>query len=269
MKAIWTGHVSFGLINIPVRLFSACEEHPITFDLLHKTDLSPIRYAKICKEEDKEITYTDLVKGYEYQEGQYIVIDENDLKIPERVKSIEIKQFARLEEVDFIFFERPYYLEPGKGGEKAYALLRETLRISKKVAIVKFIIRNKEHLGLLKEYQNIIILDQMRFPEEMRNSDELKLPSEDLITKTEMDMSLKLVNQLTKKFNPKNYRDEYTEQLKELIEAKLRKKPLPKKTIIKKSSKIHDITALLEASLKSTKVSKPVNKNPAKRAKNN
>lgn len=270
MRAIWTGSISFGLINIPVRLYSASEEHPITFDLLHKTDLSPIRYAKICKEEEKEIPYPDIVKGYEYQQGQYVVIEDEDLKRihEERIKTIEIKQFAQLSEIDCVFFERPYYLEPGKGADKPYALLRETLRSSKKAAIVKFVIRNKEHLGILKEYKNLIVLDQMRFAEEMRNTEELHLPSKDLINKKEMDMSLKLVDQLTEKFNPDEYRDEYTELLKEAIEAKVKShgKLVPsKKTPIKKSTKIHDITALLEASLKANKPTrKPVKKTAIK-----
>jgi DNA end-binding protein Ku len=266
MRAIWTGSISFGLINIPVRLYSASEEHPITFDLLHRTDLSPIRYARICKEEEKEVPYKDIVKGYEYQQGQYVVVDEEELKgaDEEKTKTIEIKQFAHLAEIECVFFERPYYLEPGKGADKAYALLRETLKMSQKAAIVKFVIKNKEHLGVLKEYHNVIVLDQMRFAEEMRNTDDLKVPSSNLITKKEMDMSLKLVEQLTETFNPEQYRDEYTEKLKETIKAKVKsqEKPSKKKMPVKKSSKIHDITALLEASLKAHK---PAKHEPIKR----
>lgn len=269
MRAIWTGSINFGLINIPVRLYSASEEHPLSFDFLHKTDLSPIRYARICKNEEKEVPYKDIVKGYEYQKDQYVVVDDEELKRAneQKVKTIEIKQFAQLSEIDFVFFERPYYLEPGKGAEKAYALLRETLRISKKTAVVKFVIRNKEHLGILKEYQNVIVLDQMRFSEEMRSTESLKLPAKDIITKKEIDMALKLVDQLTEKFNSQQYHDEYTQLLKETIEAKVRsgKKPLSRKQQhIKESAKIHDITALLEASLKANKSTKSMKKKPAK-----
>lgn len=266
---MWTGSISFGLINIPVRLYSATEEHPITFDLLHKKDLSPIRYARICKEEEKEVPYKDIVKGYEYQKGEYVVIDEEDFKRADeqKVKSIEILQFANLDEIDFIYFERPYYLEPGKGAEKAYALLRETLIASRKAAVVKFVFKNKEHLGILKEYKDIIILDQMRFFAEIRDMAELKLPSKDLVSKKEMDMSLKLVNQLTEKFKADRFHDEYQDELKELIEEKIKNQgKLPKKKApAQKSAKIHDITALLEASLKESRVGgkKTADKTPA------
>lgn len=260
MRAIWSGSINFGLINIPVKLYSASEEHPISFDLLHKDDLSPIRYAKICKEEEKEIPYKDIVKGYEFRQGEYIVVTEEDLKSfdEQKVKAIEIKQFVILNEIDFIFYERPYYLEPAKGADKAYALLRETLRSSKKGAIVRFVIRNKEHLGVLKEYKNVIVLDQMRFFEELKATKGLNLPTDNLISKKELEMSLKLVEQLTEKFKPEEYRDEYTQQLKEMIESKLKsnKKVPHKREAIKKSSKIHDITALLEASLKANKTKK-------------
>ena len=265
MRAIWTGSISFGLINIPVRLYSATEEHPITFDLLHKTDLSPIRYARICKEEEKEVPYKDIVKGYEYQKGEYVVVEEEDFKKADeqKVKTIEIKQFTDISEIDFVYYERPYYLEPGKGADKAYALLRETLKASKKGAIVKFVFKNKEHLGVLKEYQNSIILNQMRFYEELRDINELKLPSKELISKKEMDMSLKLVSQLTEKFYPDHFHDEYTDSLRERIENKIKhhgKIPARKTAATHKPSKIHDITALLEASLKEAKAPKKTSK---------
>lgn len=264
MRSIWSGSISFGLINIPVRLYSATEEHPISFDLLHKTDLSPIRYARICKDEEKEVPYKDIVKGYEYQKGQYVIVDEEDFKRADehKVKTIEIIHFTNIEEIDFVYFERPYYLEPSKGADKAYVLLRETLKVSKKGAIVKFVFRNKEHLGVLKEYQNSIVLDQMRFFEEMRDVTELKLPSKDLITKKEMDMSLKLVSQLTEKFHPDRFHDEYTDQLRETIEAKVRdhEKQPRSKAPPHRSTKIHDITALLEASLKEAKAPKKTSK---------
>ena len=169
-----------------------------------------------------------------------------------------LEHFANVDEIDSVYFEKPYYLEPGKSADKAYALLRETLKISKKVAIVKFIFKNKEHLGILKEYVNSIVLEQMRFYEEMRSMDDLKLPSKELVNKKEIEMSLKLVDQLTQTFHPKKFHDEYTEKLKETIEAKIKNKgkTRTKKAPPQKTTKVHDITALLEASLKETKNTK-------------
>ncbi len=258
MRALWSGAVSFGLINIPIRLFSASEERSLDLDMLHKKDLSPIRYARICKAEEKEIPYQDIVKGYEYQKGEYVVVSPEDLKNArtEKSQSIEILHFAKAEEIDSIYFEKPYFLEPGKGANKPYALLRETLLASKKVAIVKYVFRDREHIGILRPYQNCILLLQMRYTEEIRALDELKLPDEKIVNKKELDMSLKLVNELTEKFNAEQYHDNYTDQLKELIEAKIAgetRSGTRKKTPNSKSAKIHDITALLEASLKETR----------------
>lgn len=251
MRSIWSGAVSFGLINIPVRLFSGSEEHPINFDMLHKTDLSPIRFARICLEDGKEIPYKDIVKGYEYQKGEYIVIDAEDFKLISKSKTdtIEIVQFAKEEEIDSVFYEKPYFLEPGKGGNKAYALLLQTLKNTKKVAIVKFVFRNKEHLGVLRPYQGAIILNQMRFASEVRDTKELKLPENETISKKDIEISTKLVEQLTSKFNPADFHDDYTQELQEIIDAKVKGVKPAKKGVERKTSKIHDITALLQASL--------------------
>jgi DNA end-binding protein Ku len=251
---MWTGVISFGLLNVPVRLYRGSEERALSFDMLHKKDLSPIRFARICLADGQEIPYKDIVKGYEYEKGEYVVIDESEFKKADKEKSetIAIMHFALEEEIDPIFFEKPYFLEPGKGGNKAYALLLETLRTSKKVAIVKFVFLNKEHLGALKPYQDCLTLIQMRFMDEVRSHDELKLPQKGEVTKKELDMSLKLVKQLTQKFDPKKYHDEYTEEIKEVIEAKIKGLSLAPKKAAKKSTKVHDISALLKASLEET-----------------
>lgn len=252
---MWSGSISFGLINIPVRLYSGSAEHPINFDMLHKTDLSPIRFARICLEDGKEIPYKDIVKGYEYQKGEYVVIGQEDFKAISKTKTdtIEILQFAKEEEVDPILFEKPYFLEPAKGGNKAYALLLETLNRTKKVAVVKFVFRNKEHLGILRPYEGAIILNQMRFISEIRDIKELKLP-EETVSKKDLEMSIKLVDQLTTKFDPDEYQDEYTKELQQVIEDKVKGiKPQKKGGVAKKVSKVHDITALLQASLEEAK----------------
>lgn len=259
MRSIWSGALSFGLINIPVRLYSGTEDHAISFDLLHKKDLSPIRYARICKQDEKEIPYQDIVKGYEYQKGEYVVVTEDDFKEVENEKtsSIEIVQFSLKETINPIFYEKPYFLEPGKGADKSYALLRETLLKSKKVGIVKFAFRNRGHLGIIEPYGNAIILIQMRFASEIREIEELKLPKEGLINKKELDIALKLVDQLTDSFKPEAFHDEYTEKLEQLLAAKIKGLPVRKKTPTPaKPSKVHDILSLLKASLAKPKTPK-------------
>lgn len=258
MRSIWSGTLSFGLINIPIRLYSGTDEHPFNFDMLHKTDLSPIRFARICKTEEKEVPYKDIVKGYEYQKGEYLVIEDEDFKkvISQKTDTIEIVSFAHEDEIDPIYFEKPYFLEPGKGADKSYALLRETLRKSKKVGVVKFVLRNRAHIGIIKPYQDAIILDQMRYATEVRQLEGLKLPSEKTISKKELDMALKLVEQLTDKFNPNAYEDTYAKDMQAVIDAKLKgAKPL-KKAPPPKESKVHDIMSLLKASLEEGKPAK-------------
>lgn len=262
MHSIWSGAISFGLINIPVHLYSGSREQTLSFDMLHKRDLSPIRYARICKEEDKEIPYKDIVKGYEYEKGEYVVVDDEDFKRVHADKSntIEIVQFTETAEIDSIYFEKPYFLEPGKGADKSYALLCETLKQSDKVGVVKFVLKYREHIGIIKPFGNAIILIQMRFASEINDLEELKLPKEP-INKKELDMALKLVQQLTEKFKIEAFKDTYTNELKKIIDAKIKgEKPGKKGASPAKPSKVHDIMSLLKASLEEKQPAKKVRK---------
>ena len=251
MHSIWSGTISFGLINVPIRLYSATDEHMISFHLLHKDDLAPIRYARICTEDGKEIPYENIVKGYEYEKGEYVVIEDEDFKRASALKTnmIEIVNFSMENEIDPIYFEKPYYLEPGKGASKSYALLREALSQSHKVAIVKYVLKNKEHLGVVKPYLDVLILDQLRFANEIRNLEGLKLPEKDEVGKKEVEMAMKLISQLTEKFDINAYHDTYTEKLQEVIDDKIKGRALPKAGKPPKPSKVHDIMSLLKASL--------------------
>lgn len=256
MRTLWSGSLSFGLINIPIKLYSASEEHALSFDMLHKKDLSPIRFARICKADGKEVPYSEIVKGYEYKKDEYIVVEEADFKqaSPEKSDQIEIVNFAHESEIDTVYYHKPYYLEPGKGADKSYALLRETLKKSEKVGIVRYVFRNLGHLGIIKPYGDAIILVQLRFANELRSMEDLKLPPEKEINKKEVDMALKLVNQLTEEFNIKDYHDTYHEKLEKVIKDKLKGvKPSTKSTAVSKPSKVHDIMALLKASLEEDK----------------
>lgn len=258
MRSIWSGALSFGLINIPVYLYSATEEHPVSFDLLHKTDLSPIRYARICKKEEKEIPYEDIVKGYEYQKGEYVVLEESDFQqiAAQKSGSIDILHFANEEEVDSIYFDKPYFLEPGKGASKAYALLRDALQQSAKVGIIRFVFRNKEHIGLIKPHFEVLVLNQMRFASEIRSIKGLNLPGEGESSKKEVEMAIKLIDQLTESFDPNVHQDHYLKDLKEMIERKVRGiEPMKKKKAVKSSSKVHDILSLLKESLEESVMS--------------
>lgn len=269
MRSIWSGSLSFGLINIPVQLYSATQDHALSFDMLHKTDLSPIRYARICKEDGKEIPYKDIVKGYEFQKGEYVVVTDEDFKRVDVKKSstIDIKGFVFEDEIDAIFFEKPYYLEPAKGADKAYALLRDALRKSKKVGLVTYVFRNREHLGVIKPFEDAIILNQLRFASEIRDLAGLKLPKEGLANKKEVEVALKLIDQLTTEFVPEDYQDTYIEELKGIIDQKVKgitpRKRAPAKA---KSSKVHDIMSLLKASLDEEKAHHKAPTKPRKKA---
>ncbi len=251
MRAIWSGALSFGLVNIPVKLYSATAGMGIDLTMLHKKDLSPIRYAKICRLDGKEIPYEDIVKGYEYQKGDFVILTEEDFKKAnvEKTKAIEIESFAKESEINPIYFEKPYYLEPEKGAEKAYALLRESLKKSKKIGIARFVLRNREHLAAIRPEDKVIVLEQMRFEEEVKSPADLALPDAKKAGNREVEIALALIDQLTEHFNPKKYKDTYTDELKKVIEAKAKGKPIKTKGKERQATEVADIMAMLKKSL--------------------
>ena len=251
MRALWSGSLSFGLINIPVRIFSAILDHSLNFVMLHNKDLSPIRFARICKADGKEIPYEDIVKGYEDQPGDYVVLVEEDFEQAnvKKTKSIEIMDFIDEKEIDTIYYEKPYFLEPGKGADKAYVLLREALKKSKKVALAKFVLHNREHLAVVKPYDQIIILNQLRYNSELKKPDQLQLPASVKTSPQEITMALKLIDQLTGHFEPEKYHDTYTEELENIIEAKAKGKKPRAKGKEPKITPVKDMMRLLKESL--------------------
>jgi DNA end-binding protein Ku len=252
MRPIWTGSISFGLVNIPVRLFSGINPRQgIDLDMLHKDDHSPIRFARICRKDGEEVPWADIVKGYEYREGDYIVLTEAELNNldAEKSQTIDIKQFVQAGEVDIRYFEKPYYLEPVKGGEKAYALLHAALEESDKLALAEFVIHQREHLGVIKPVGRALVLNQMRYPTDIREGTALNLPSGEKVSKDEVKVALKLISQETKPFAPEDFRDTYTEELEDLIKAKTKgKKPAKRKPAHKETS-AGDLMDALKASL--------------------
>jgi DNA end-binding protein Ku len=250
MRAIWTGAIGFGLVNIPVRLFSATESSDLDLDMLDKKDHSKIRFKRVNEETGKEVAWENIVKGYDYN-GKYIVLTDEDFEkaSPEKNKIVEIAEFVDENEIESIFFETPYFLEPQKAGEKAYALLRDALKKSGKVGVGSFVMRSKESLCVVKPLDNVIVLNKIRFSQEIRNVNDLNIPNKVTIKPAELQMAISLINQLTGKFDISKYKDSYSDALLKLIHAKAKgKKPAtPHMRVVHNKAK--DLMSQLKASL--------------------
>ncbi len=256
MRAIWTGAISFGLINIPVKMYSAIEESSLDLDMLDSKDHSNIKFIRVNETTGKEVKFADIVKGYKIDD-QYIVLEDEDFEAAdaEKTKTIDIVNFVAEKEIDSIYYEQPYYLEPDKTGMKAYALLRDALRDSKKVGVTTFVLRNKEGMATLKPYENVIVLNRIRFAQEIRSTSELKLPTVPKTKSRETEMANKLIEQLTEKFDISEFKDTYSDKLMAIIKnkAKGKKQPKPKMQVVHKQS--DDLMSMLKASLESKKKS--------------
>ena len=247
---MWKGSIVFGLVNIPVKLYVATGDQELKFHLLHKKDNSEIKYARICKLEEKEVPWAEIVKGYEVSKGKFVIFEDKDFEKADvtRSKSIDIQAFVEESEIDSAYYMKPYFLEPEKNGSKAYALLREALRKSKKVGIAKFVLRNREHLGVIKAYDEALVLNQIRYQEELLQPKGLDLP-EGKASAQEMDLALDLIERLTEEFEPKKYKDTYVEEIQELIMKKAKGLKIEPKKEPAKKTKVHDLMGLLKASL--------------------
>lgn len=257
MRAIWTGSLSFGLINIPVRMYSASESKSgLSFHQLEKKTLARIRYARISRESGREVPYEDIVKGYEYQDGDYVVLTDEDFAKAnrQRQKTIDIKAFTDSSEIDQRYYAKPYYLEPDKGAEPAYALLREALSRAKKVAVAKYVLRNRDHLASIAPIGRAITMFELRFSDEVRGLAGLNLPEASATSSEYIDMALKLIEQLTINFIPEDYRDEYTAELQDIINQKAKGKRPKAKGKPKQPTKSQDIMASLKKSLEAAGV---------------
>jgi DNA end-binding protein Ku len=250
---MWKGSIAFGLVNIPVELFSAVRDHRPRFRLLHAKDESPVHYERVCATEGKPVGGEDLVKGYEYEKGQFVVLSKDDFKTAalEKTKTVDILDFVRPEEIDERYFETPYYLQPGKGADRAYALLREAIRESGRVGVAKIILRDAQHLAAVEAIGEAIVLTMMRFSDELRDMDDFRFPKASGIRPAEMKMALQLIGNLEAKWDPEKYTDEYKTNLMRIIEAKLKgKKPrLLARDTGPKGAEVIDLMARLRASL--------------------
>lgn len=228
--------------------------HPrqgIDLDMLHKEDHSRIRFARVCRKDGEEVPWDDIVKGYEYRDGDYVVLSDKELENldAEKSQTIDIQQFLQEGEVDIRYFEKPYYLEPIKGGEKAYSLLHAALEQSDKLALAKFVMHQREHLAVIKPVGRALILNQMRFPTDIREGTDLNLPDGKKVTQDEVKVALKLIAQETKPFMPEDFKDTYTEELEDLIKAKTKGKKPAKHKAVHKDTSASDLMSALKASL--------------------
>jgi DNA end-binding protein Ku len=251
--AIWSGAISFGLVNIPVKVYSATQDSGLDLDMLDSHDHSNIKFKRVNEKTGREVDFKKIVKGYKYN-GEYVVLDPEDFKSADAVKTktIDIINFVNEEEIDPMYYESPYYLAPDKAGERAYALLRDALAHAKKVGVASFVMRNKEILTILRPKEKAIVLNRIRFEEELRSMEGLNLPDTTKAKSKELTMANKLIEQLTEKFDISAYKDTYTERLLEVIKAKAKgKKPARKLKVVHK--KTEDLLSALEASLKEKK----------------
>lgn len=251
MRAIWTGAIGFGLVNIPVKIFSATQESRLDLDMLDKRGHAPIKYARINSNTGKEVEWADIVKGYRVDD-KYVVLTDADFEkaSPEKSRIIGIEEFADVGLIDAMYYETPYYLEPAKGGEKAYVLLREALKQSGKVAIGRFVMRNREALCVLRGVDDMLLLQKLRFPEEIRSYDELDIPGNIAVKPAELKMAQALITQLTpKKPSLEKYKDTYDAALMKIIQAKAKGKKVAAPQIKIVHSKSKDLMEQLKASL--------------------
>jgi DNA end-binding protein Ku len=226
-RAIWSGSVSFGLVNVPVRMYSAISETDLRFHLIHEPDGGRIGYQKICKEEGEPVPEDEIVKGFEFKEDEFVVLTDEDFDAAkaEGVKSIEISDFVPYDEIDPIFFEKTYYLGPQSGGEKVYALLREAMEKTGLAGIAKFVMRDRQHLGCLRVREGTLTLEKMFFHDEVRPIDEIA-PRNAKVSKSELDMATSLIEQFTGTFEPEKYEDTYRAALCDVIRAKRKGKTI-------------------------------------------
>jgi DNA end-binding protein Ku len=225
-RALWKGSISFGLVNIPTELHTAVRDHRPKFRMLHEKDQSPVKYERMCIRDGHAVAWEDLVKGYEYAKGRFVVLTKEDFKAAavEKTRTIDIIDFVKADAIDDRFFETPYYLVPSKGGERAYALLREAIRESDRIGIATFILREAQHLAAIEVIDHAIVLSVLRFVDELADPKPLGFPTRDGIRKAELDMAKALVNSLAADWDPEKYTDEYRDNLLRIIKAKVKGK---------------------------------------------
>ena len=250
MRAIWTGAIGFGLVNIPVKIYSATQTSNLNLDMLDKKDHSHIKYQRVNEHTGKEVDWNNIVKGYKI-DNNYVVLDEKDFEAAsaEKTKTINITDFVKESEISSLYYETPYYLEPDKSGTRPYKLLLEALEKTKKVGVATFVMRNKEALAILRPDKNVIVLNKIRFEQEIRDPNELTLPKNTEVKPAELKMAVTLIDQLTGKFDISKYKDNYNDELLKIIKAKSKGKKIKTPEMKVVHSKAKDLMDQLKASL--------------------
>ena len=220
-RSLWSGSISFGLVNVPVRLYSAIEEHKLHFNLLHTKDDSPIGYEKICKKEDKPVPDDEIVKAFEYKKGQFVYVTDEDFEAAkvEGYKAIDITDFVPQEDIDPIYYAKTYYVGPDDGAERVYSLLVQAMEDSGLTALATFVMRDQQHLGALRVREGVIMLEQLHYADEIRPLKEIKA-SKRKVDKKELQMAARLIDSFTGDWQPRKYKDTYRDELMAVIEAK-------------------------------------------------
>ncbi|MGH2764305.1 MAG: Ku protein [Actinomycetota bacterium] len=268
MKTMWRGAISFGLVSIPVRVYTATEEKTLRFNQLHEKDHGRIKYKRVCSKDGEEVSFDEIVKGYEYEKDRYVILDDEDLEaVPvESTRTIDIAQFVDRSEIDPIYYKKTYYLGPEEAGVKAYQLLRDSLREGDRVGIAKVSFRDKEHLAAVRLMEDVLVLDTMFWPDELREADLPGLEKEAKVSDRELQMAQSLIENLSESFDPGAYRDEYREALLEIVEKKVAGEEIE---VIEapEPSKVVDLMEALKQSVEETKKKAPAKKTTARRRK--
>lgn len=255
MRSMWKGSISFGLVNIPVRLYTAIEEKSVRFNFLHRLCRTQIKYVKFCPHCDREVSQDEIVRGYPYERGRFIIMEEEDFEsLPiQSTRQVEILDFTDLTEIDPVYYDRSYYLEPIEGAEKPYALLRQAMTATGRVAIAKVAIRSRESLACIRVYGPALVLETMFYPDEIRSTERLAgIWETPALSEREVAMATQLVDNLTERFQPEKYRDEYRHALLELIERKIQGEAVEPTAPPPAAGRVVDLMEALEASLKAT-----------------
>ncbi len=267
MRAIWKGSISFSLINIPIALYPATRREELKFRLLRAKDLSPVNYRRVAEADGKEVPWEEIVKGYEYEKGKFVVLKDEDFKRAdiEATQSVDIIDFVKLDEINPIFFDKPYYLEPEKRGEKAYALLRDALKQTNKVGIAKVVIKTRQHLAAVKPQQNLLALELMHFAEEIVDGSELKIPAKLEAGARELTMAKDLVEKMSDRWDPKKYQDDYRHALLDVIHEKVETggHATAPRGKAKRPTNVVDLVSVLQESLQHAGKSAPTKRKPA------
>src|SRR5262245_18529773 len=254
-RSLWKGSLSFGLVNIPVELYTAVRDHRPKFRMLHAKDKSPVKFERICIRDGHPVAWSDLVKGYEYEKGRFVVLTKEDFQAAalRKTRTVDIVDFVKAEEIDDCYFETPYYLLPSKGGEHAYALLREAIKQSGRIGIAKFILRDAQHLAAVEVIGESLVLTVMRFADELVDQAQFEFPSAERARKQELDMAVSLVNSLAAEWDPAKYTDEYRDNLLRIIKGKMKGKHVKLEAAEEpREAKVVDLMERLRKSLEQT-----------------